>query len=104
MSDFDINSRCAANKRVYEVTHRKVPQSCVKKERKSGVTISFPAFRLDAVSRDLSIGGQLRKKGIFFLFYIIPGHFPIHKAGGENAKKKLFENTKNFGTTFFFTF
>ena len=30
------------------------------------------------------------KKQIFFLFYIIHGHFPIHKAGGENAKIKTF--------------
>ena len=28
------------------------------------------------------------KEQIFFLFYTIHGHFPIHKAGGENAKKK----------------
>ena len=27
-------------------------------------------------------------KRIFFLFYTIHGHFPIRKAGGENAKKK----------------
>ena len=27
------------------------------------------------------------KKQIFFLFYTIHRHFPIHKAGGENAKK-----------------
>ena len=38
------------------------------------------------------------KKQIFFLFYTIHGHFPIHKADGENAK-----NT-NFGTTLFLTF
>ena len=30
------------------------------------------------------------KKKIFFLFYTIHGHFPIHKAGGENAKTKYF--------------
>ena len=30
------------------------------------------------------------KKQIFFLFYTIHGHFPIHKAGGENAKTKNF--------------
>ena len=30
------------------------------------------------------------KKQIFFLFYTIHGHFPIHKAGGENAKIKYF--------------
>ena len=30
------------------------------------------------------------KKQIFFLFYTIDGHFPIHKAGGENAKTKNF--------------
>ena len=30
------------------------------------------------------------KKQIFFLFYTIHGHFPIHKAGGENAKTKIF--------------
>ena len=28
------------------------------------------------------------KKQIFFLFYTIHGHFPIRKAGGENAKTK----------------
>ena len=28
------------------------------------------------------------RKQIFFLFYTIHGHFPIHKAGGENAKTK----------------
>ena len=28
------------------------------------------------------------KKQIFFLFYTIHEHFPIHKAGGENAKNK----------------
>ena len=32
------------------------------------------------------------KKYIFFLFYTIHGHFSIHKAGGENAKKQ----NKNF--------
>ena len=26
------------------------------------------------------------KKQIFFLCYTIHGHFPIHKAGGENAR------------------
>ena len=31
-----------------------------------------------------------KKKQIFFLFYTIHGHFPIHKAGGENAKTKNF--------------
>ena len=31
-----------------------------------------------------------KKKRIFFLFYTIHGHFPIHKAGGENAKTKKF--------------
>ena len=30
------------------------------------------------------------KKQIFFLFYTIHRHFPIHKAGGENAKTKNF--------------
>ena len=30
------------------------------------------------------------KKYFFFLFYTIHGHFPIHKAGGENAKTKNF--------------
>ena len=30
------------------------------------------------------------KKSIFFLFYTIHRHFPIHKAGGENAKNKNF--------------
>ena len=30
------------------------------------------------------------KKQIFFLFYTIHRHFPIHKAGGENAKNKNF--------------
>ena len=30
------------------------------------------------------------KRQIFFLFYIIHGHFPIHKVGGENAKTKYF--------------
>ena len=30
------------------------------------------------------------KKQIFFLFYTIHGHFPIHKAGGINAKTKNF--------------
>ena len=30
------------------------------------------------------------KKQIFFLFYTIHGHFPIHKAGGQNAKTKNF--------------
>ena len=45
------------------------------------------------------------KKQIFFLFYTIHRHFPIHKTGGENAKKtKIFENTTNFGTTLFLTF
>ena len=29
-------------------------------------------------------------KQIFFLFYKIHGHFPIYKAGGENAKTKNF--------------
>ena len=38
------------------------------------------------------------KRLIFFLFYTIHGHFPIHKEGGENAKPKFFENTNNFGT------
>ena len=31
-----------------------------------------------------------KKKQIFFLFYTIHRHFPIHKAGGENAKTKHF--------------
>ena len=32
-----------------------------------------------------------KKKQIFFLFYTIhAGHFPIHKAGGENTKTKTF--------------
>ena len=30
------------------------------------------------------------KKQIFFQFYTIHGHFPIHKAGDENAKTKNF--------------
>ena len=30
------------------------------------------------------------KKENFFLFYTIHRHFPIHKAGGENAKTKNF--------------
>ena len=30
------------------------------------------------------------KKQNFFLFYTIHGHFPIHKAGSENAKTKKF--------------
>ena len=49
----------------------------------------------------------IEKKQILFLFYTIHGHFPIHKAGVENAKKqqtKYFENTNNFGTTLFLTF
>ena len=33
------------------------------------------------------------KRQIFFLFYTIHGHFPIHKAGGEMRKPKIFENT-----------
>ena len=43
-------------------------------------------------------------KQIFFLFYTIHGHFPIHKAGGEMQKPNIFENTNNFGTTLFLTF
>ena len=31
-----------------------------------------------------------RKRQIFFLFYTVHGHFPFHKAGGENAKTKNF--------------
>ena len=31
-----------------------------------------------------------KKKQIFFLFYTVHGNFPFHKAGGENAKTKLF--------------
>ena len=31
-----------------------------------------------------------KTKQIFFLFYTIHGHFPIHKAGGENAKTYFF--------------
>ena len=27
-----------------------------------------------------------KKKQIFFLFYTIHGHFPMHKAGGEKHK------------------
>ena len=30
------------------------------------------------------------KKQIFFLFYTIHRHFPIHKTGSENAKTKNF--------------
>ena len=41
------------------------------------------------------------KKKSKFSFYFI--HFPVHKAGGENAKTKVFENTNNFGTTLFLT-
>ena len=44
------------------------------------------------------------KKQILFLFYTIHGHFSIHKAGGENTKPNIFENTNNFGTTLFLTF
>ena len=36
-----------------------------------------------------------KKKQIFILFYTLHRHFPIHKAGGENAKKK------KIGTLFF---
>ena len=36
------------------------------------------------------IFGIHRKKQFFFLFYTIHGHFPIHKADGENAKTKNF--------------
>ena len=35
-----------------------------------------------------------KKKQIFFLFYTIDGHFPINKAGGENAKTKFFKKHK----------
>ena len=31
-----------------------------------------------------------KKTHFFFLFYTIHGHFPIHKAGAENAKTKHF--------------
>ena len=34
------------------------------------------------------------KKQIFFLFYTIHGHFPIYKAGGKNAKTKIFSKHK----------
>ena len=44
------------------------------------------------------------KKQIFFLFYTMHRHFPMHKVGGENAKTKSFENTNNFGTTLFLMF
>ena len=30
------------------------------------------------------------KKNKFSFYFIIHGHFPIHKAGGENAKTKNF--------------
>ena len=30
------------------------------------------------------------KKYFFFIFYTIHGHFPIHKAGGENVKTNFF--------------
>ena len=33
---------------------------------------------------------EKKKSNFFFLFYTIHGHFPIHKAGGENAKTKNF--------------
>ena len=31
-----------------------------------------------------------KKKQIFFLFYTMHRHFPMHKVGGENAKTKNF--------------
>ena len=31
-----------------------------------------------------------KKKQIFFLFYTMQRHFPMHKVGGENAKTKKF--------------
>ena len=34
------------------------------------------------------------KKQIFFLFYTIHGHFPNHKAGGENAINQFFLKTQ----------
>ena len=45
----------------------------------------------------------IEKKQILFLFYTKHGHFPIHKAGGENVKTKTFENTNSFGTTLILT-
>ena len=55
----------------------------------------------------ISIGGQLRKKGKFpFYFIQYPGIFQFTRQAVKMQKKKtkLFENTNNFGTTFFFTF
>ena len=45
------------------------------------------------------------KSKFSFLFYTIHGYFPIHKAGGDNAKTNFFfENTNNFVTTLFLAF
>ena len=71
--------------------------------------ISSSELKTSEFSRDeIYLVFTEKKEKIFFLFYTIHGHFPIHKAGGENAKKKkkkkIFENTNNFGTTLFLTF
>ena len=45
-----------------------------------------------------------KKANFLFILYITRAFSNIHKAGGEYAKTKFFENTKNFGTTLCLTF
>ena len=54
--------------------------------RVRGTSENFYVFN----SRDEIYLVFTEKKQIFFLFYTIHGHFPIHKAGGENARTKIF--------------
>ena len=71
---------------LFEVNTKYISSSELKFSRVRSMSENFYVFN----SRDEIYLVFAEKKQIFFLFYTIHRHFPIHKAGGENAKTKNF--------------
>ena len=73
----------------FEVNTKYISSSELKTSKFSRVCSTSENFYVSN-SRDEIYLVFTEKKQIFFLFYTIHRHFPIHKAGGESAKTKIF--------------
>ena len=74
----------------FEVNTKYISTSQLKTSKFSRVRSTSENFYVFNSRDEIYLVFTEKKEQIFFFFYTIHGYFPIHKAGGENAKTKNF--------------
>ena len=91
ISVFSVNSRVEnIIISVFSVNTKYISSSELKTSEFSRVRSTSENYYVFRCFRDEIYLVFTEKKQIFFLFYTMHRHFPMHKVGGENAKTKKF--------------